>query len=220
MKEKYLILDFGKVIAGPTTGSWLLTKKFYELIDMTKFNIDKFDFACNSYGSILSLKITTLEEEYAMLQDFYKYILVACDYTNIDMDVVAKIAYDRVYKNDKYTLYDGVYEELTMLKEKYTLIMLTDNLPSVIPYLKTYNLYKFFTKVYVSSVYGLEKRNGAFFDFPIKDFNISVGEAIFVDDNEKLLDIAVQKGLDVRLMDRNKSVDKSKYKIINNLFSV
>lgn len=31
---------------------------------------------------------------------------------------------------------------------------------------------------------------------------IKQGETIFIDDNEELLDIAVTKGLDVRLMDR------------------
>ena len=36
-------------------------------------------------------------------------------------------------------------------------------------------------------------------------------------DNEELLDVAVTKGLDVRLMDREGVVSNSKYKVINNL---
>ena len=69
-------------------------------------------------------------------------------------------------------------------------------------------------------MYGEEKKDGLFFDNPIRDYNIKQGEAIFVDDNEKLLDIAVGNGLDVRLMDREKKIEKSKYKIIHNLFNI
>ena len=38
MKKKYLILDFGKVLAGPTTGHWFITPKFLELVDMNYVN--------------------------------------------------------------------------------------------------------------------------------------------------------------------------------------
>ena len=35
MNYKYIILDFGKVLAGPTTGEWFITPKFIELVDMS-----------------------------------------------------------------------------------------------------------------------------------------------------------------------------------------
>ena len=79
--------------------------------------------------------------------------------------------------------------------------------------MKTYNLFGFFEKIYISSFYGVEKKDGELFDFPIKDFNIKPGEAIFIDDNELNLDIGKEKGLDVMLMDREKKVKISKYKI-------
>ena len=61
------------------------------------------------------------------------------------------------------------------------------------------------------------KKDKRFFDFPIKDFNIKKGEALFIDDTEINLDAAKEKGFDVLLMDREKVVSKSKYKIIHNL---
>ena len=36
MKYKYIILDFGKVLAGPTTGDWFITPKFEKVIDKAK----------------------------------------------------------------------------------------------------------------------------------------------------------------------------------------
>ena len=73
--------------------------------------------------------------------------------------------------------------------------------------------------MYISSIYGTKKEYGDFFDYPIKDFNIEPSEAIFVDDNEKLLDVAIKKGFNVRLMDRE-NTEFSKYNKINNLFEL
>ena len=120
----------------------------------------------------------------------------------------------------KYTLYDNIYNELNILKEKYKLILLTDNWPCVIDYLNKYNLYNYFDKIYVSSFYGVEKKDKVFFDYPINELNIIVGEALFIDDNELNLDIAKEKGLDVILMDRENIIKESKYKIINNLIDL
>lgn len=97
------------------------------------------------------------------------------------------------------------------------MILLSDNWPSVIEYMKEKDIYNYFEKVYVSSIYGQQKKDGMFFDNPIKDFDIKPSEAIFIDDNEKLLDIAITKGLDVKLMDRENKIENSKYEIINNL---
>ena len=59
-----------------------------------------------------------------------------------------------------------------------------------------------------------------FFDNPIRDFNIKKNEAIFIDDNETLLEVASSKGFEVRLMDREGRLKNSKFKIINNLRSI
>ena len=49
------------------------------------------------------------------------------------------------------------------------------------------------------------------------NLNIKKGEAIFIDDNEGLLEIALNKGFEVRLMDRERKIEKSKFKIIHDL---
>ena len=98
--------------------------------------------------------------------------------------------------------------------------MLSDNWPSVIDYMKENEIYNYFEKLYVSSIYGQKKKDRLFFDNPIKDFKINKGEAIFIDDNEKLLEIAQEKGLDVRLMDRENKVKDSEFIIIHKLSEI
>ena len=219
MKYKYLVLDFGNVLAMAANGDWDMTPTFVELIDINKINMDRYKYAKKKYNYILSEHIVTLEEEYDMFMRYYSNLLNYC-YDTVDDNIIRKIAYDRTYKNDKYVLCDNVINELKELKEKYTLLMLSDNWPCVIPYLKENNMYDYFDKIYVSSIYGVEKKDGVFFDYPIKDFNIKIGEALFIDDNENNLDIAKEKGFDCMLMDRKNKVDNSKYTIINNLNNI
>ena len=93
--------------------------------------------------------------------------------------------------------------------------MLSDNWPNEINYLKKQNIDQYFTKKYISSMYGKRKQDEVLFDYPIKELDIKENEAIFIDDNEELLDIAAKKGLLVLHMDRNKTIKTSKYKIIH-----
>lgn len=215
---KYLILDFGNVIAYPETRKWDITKKFEELIDMNLFDYDKFKEIRKKYKDILSEKIDTLDEEYDMFLRFYNSILSEMNLENYNKKIAEEIAYDRTYNNDKYILFNNVINELKNLKEKYTLILLTDNWPCAIPYLKEKNIYDYFDKIYISSFYGVEKKDGLFFNYPIRDFNIKKGEALFIDDKEENLDIASSYDMDVMLMDRFNEIDGSNYPIISDLF--
>lgn len=217
MNYKYIILDFGKVIAAPTTGNWDITPKFLELIDINKMDMEEFKRLRIKYQDILSENIATLEEEYDMFFRFYNGILSNFKYSE---DISKQIAYDRTYNFNKYTLYDEIHKELDSLKEKYHLILLTDNWPCVIDYLKEYKLYDYFEKIYVSSIYGVEKKDKLFFDYPINDFKLNPSEVLFVDDYELNLDIAKEKGFKVKLMDRKNEVKTSKHKIINNLLDI
>ena len=94
------------------------------------------------------------------------------------------------------------------------------DLPSVIDYLKYYNLYDYFDKVYVSSIYGVKKNYKKFYKYVIDDYNRKKGEALFVDDSDDNLDNACEMGFDVLLMDRDNKVNQNKYKIINNLLNI
>lgn len=216
-KIKYVILDFGKVLAAPTTGDWFITPIFLKLVDMRGIDHERLQEAIRSHHDILSRRIYTLEEEYQMFYDFYDAILSDVHYLKNSRELISKIAFHMTYQEDKYTFYTGVKEELDHLTAKYKLLMLTDNWPCVIPILRNHQLYHYFEKVYVSSFYGVLKEEGVFFDYPICDFQIEEGEAIFIDDNEALVDIAVQKGLIGKVMDRERRLVRSKHPIVHDL---
>ena len=214
---KYVILDFGKVLAAPTTGDWFMTPCFLENIDINLIDKNKFKEALVKYGYIKDGIITTLEKEYECFYNFYSKVLREINYPKYSDDIVKKIAYNFTYQNDKYTFYNNIEKELEKLNQKYILILLTDNWPCVNKILDEKNLTKYFEKIYISYIYGIQKKDIDLFDYPINDFNIKENEAIFIDDNEELLNIAKTKKLQVKLMDRENIIKNSKYDIINDL---
>lgn len=215
---KYIILDMGKVLVEPTTGYWTITPTFRKNVDIDKIDKNRLKEAVKSCSIYLDGRAKNLEEEYNVILKYYIELFKAVEYA-IPEHNLENIVRDFVYnENDnKYYLYDDVKEELQRLSKNHTILMLSDNWPCAEEYLKKYDIYKFFTKIYISSVYGVQKKEGIFFNYPINDFKIKKGEALFIDDNEGLLDIAAEKGLDVMLMDRRNTVEKSKYKVIHSL---
>lgn len=211
----------GKVLVEPTTGDWYITPVFIKNVDMDRIDTEALINSMKQFGPLLDSKMETLEEEYNMLYDFYKKALLMVGY-DIPEKNLKNIIDDFVYNvtDTKYYLYDDVTDQLERLSKKYKVLLLSDNWPCAIEYLKKHNIYRFFEKVYISSVYAERKKDGIFFDRPIKDFDIKPGEALFVDDNEKLLDIAVQKNFNVLLMDRTGKQKCSRYKIINELLDL
>lgn len=214
---KYVVLDFGKVLAGPTTGEWFLTPKFYELVDMSFISLPEIKNAIEECNPILSRKMVTQEEEYQAFLEFYELILKKVNYPKITDSLIQALAFDFAYEEEKYTFYDGVEEELKRLSQKFPLILLSDNWPSVLPILKKHHLDIYFQEIYISSIYQEKKEEGTFFRHPLEDFSILKGEALMVDDNEKLLEVASKEGYQVRLMDREKKVSTSKYPILHSL---
>ena len=185
---------------------------------MNKVNKEDILLSISKHNDIISRPAKTLEEEYQMFYDLYEIIFKDINY-EVNEDIIHSLAHNFTYEDDKYGFYDNIEEELKYLSKKYKLILLSDNWPCALPIMKNRGLDKYFEKMYISSIYNSKKEEGIFFDYPINDFNIKDGEAIFVDDNESLLDVAITKCLDVRLMDRDNTVE-SKYIKINNLFEL
>lgn len=213
---KYLILDMGRVLVEPASGDWLVTNAFLTNVDIKNIDKDKLKEAIKTSRYLLDGKVETLQDEYKMVMTFYKTVFQKIDY-NIEKEKLENIVNNFVYDegDSKYLLYKNVKEDLEKLSQKYTILMLSDNWPCAFNYLKKHEIDKYFAKIYISSVYGNMKKDKVLFDYPINEFNIKENEALFIDDNEELLDIAVEKGMNVLHMDRNKTLTTSKYEIIH-----
>lgn len=216
-KEKYLILDFGNVIAGAATGNWFITPNFFKIIDKERFDIDMFNKCIGKYGELISTKLIKEEEEYEIFTKLYTNILKDMNYEGNIEEFSKKIAYDFTYNDNKYVLFKDAKENLEKLSQKYKLLLLSDNWPCVFRIMKDWNIDKYFDKLYVSSVYHAKKEEKLLFDYLINDYGITKGEAIFIDDKEELVGIGYEKGLTPIVMDRNNEYGNCKYRKISSL---
>lgn len=214
---KYLILDFGKVLAGPGTENWFLTPNFYKIIGINEIDLNKFEKAIQKCDSIISRKMKNEEDEYKAFCEVYYNVLKIMGYEKNIEENSKKVAYDFVFNDNKFSLYLDTKENLERLSKKYKLILLSDNWPSVYRVMKNWKIDVFFDNIYVSSIYKETKKDKVFFDYPINEYNIKKDEAIFVDDNIELLKIAEEKGLLPILMDRENEIKECKYKVIKSL---
>ena len=135
-KTKYLILDFGLVLGKPKTGNWFITPNFYEIIGKNKIDLKRLNVLFNKYNENISKKIITKEEEYKAFKEFYLNILNELKIVKNEEETAEKLAEDFVYNEDKYIMYDDVYEFLEKQSQKYILILLSDNWPCVYTILK------------------------------------------------------------------------------------
>ena len=174
MKVKYLVLDFGKVLAYPVSGNWFITPNFYKYVDKNKIKIEDLKIAFNqNAGKEIGDILENEKEEIEMFKNFYKKAFKQIKYENKNIDDISlNCAIDFVKNNDKYKLYDDTYLSLEKLSKKYKLICLSDNWPSGRRYMKDLKIYDLFEKVYISSDYGYTKKELLLFDHPIKDFDI------------------------------------------------
>lgn len=217
MERKCLILDFGKVLAYPVSEHWFITPECWNILDKEKVDEKKLKESMKKYNYILDEFVKTEQEELKMFTKFYNKVLKEINYNESSKKESEKLAKDCVFNDNKYKIYEDVKESLKILSKRYTLLLLSDNWPSAIRMMKNYEIYEYFDKIYISSIYEYKKENKIFFDFPITDYNIKEGQVIFIDDNIDLLEIAEEKGLVPILMDRDKNIEQSKYKTINSL---
>lgn len=219
MNKDYLILDFGNVLAGPTTDNWFITPNFFKIVNRDKVKLEKLKDAIKKYGYYLNMPMKNEAEEFVCFSEFYRNILEDMEYPLTD-DIVEEIADDWTFNDAKYKFYPDVIKELEYLSQKYKLLLLSDNWPSVLRIMHNNDTYKYFERIYISSMYGCVKNEGTFFDYPIQDYALKNKKTIFVDDDSKNLDASFKKGLTPIMMDRANEVAKTKYKKINSLFNL
>src|SRR5574344_155350 len=126
-------------------------------------------------------------DEYMYFFDFYYDMLTELGFEITDA-MIEELADDWTFNDEKFKFYPKIKEELSYLNEKYKLLVLSDNWPSVLRIMHNNDTYKYFDRIYVSSIYECIKSEKIFFEYPIKDYNLEGKKTIFVDDDVRNLD--------------------------------
>lgn len=212
----YLFLDFGQVLAYPTTGEWFITPFMEQYIKERGFDKEEILSKIKYHRTLLDSKLLTMEQEEAMFYELFSSIFDLCNYrvSHSDLQVIAD---DITYSTNKYQMFKDVREELIELKNRHNLILLSDNWPCGEYLMDHWNLSEYFKKLYISSYYGIKKDDQGFFRIPMDEFGITPEEITFVDDGDVPLETATSMGIKVYKMDRYNKLTNDKYPVIHNL---
>ena len=120
---KYIVIDFGKVIAGPCLENWFIMPKFHELVG--DISMDILSPLISKHNHHFSYIMKTEEDEYHNFYNFFKDLLK--DLNKVEDEAVIKaLAHDWTYNDDKFKFYDNVEKELEHLSAKYKIILLSE----------------------------------------------------------------------------------------------
>lgn len=219
--KKALLFDSGRVLNRATTGHWFITPNFFDYVSRHQWNA--LDDARLREGFTEALKyidsqrlISTREEEYTHFIKYYEILFGILDTITIGNDQIELLAYDYVYKNDKYTFFDDVKEVIPQLFSNYKLAIVSDAWPSLEHIYIDANLRRYFESFIISSQLGTLKPDACMYKTALNELGVTPEEAIFIDDNPRNCEGAMSLGIDAVLLSRDKNAYMH-YKNLNTL---
>lgn len=219
--KKALLFDSGRVLNRATTGHWFIIPSFFDYV--SKHEWDALEDAQLREGFTEALKyidsqplISTREEEYIHFVKYYEILFKLLDSITIGNDQIKLLAYDYVYKNDKYTFFDDVKEVIPQLCNDYKLAIVSDAWPSLEHIYVHADLRRYFESFIISSQLGTLKPDARMYETALNELGVTPEEAIFIDDNPRNCEGAMVLGIDAVLLCRDKNAYMH-YKNLNTL---
>ena len=229
---KGLLIDSGRVLNFAATGDWSYSPNFFEIVNKDKFNNiskDKRDEAFRkawSYINNISL-IQTVEEEWKHFLEFFIIIKNELPELKIDDEKLKLLTDDFVLNYDKYIFFKDVFEVLPRLNQNYKLCLVSDAWPSLRNVYKKAGFYDYFDAIIISSEIGVTKPNEKMYKTAIKSLNLTSSEVLFIDDNPKNCDGALNLGIKSIVLNRNtlsrsyiKYIKKSNLHVVKDMYKL
>lgn len=217
MIVKNIIFDIGGVLASPKTGNWFITNNFFNILDENLIDKERLNESLKKYLYLQTQEPKTEEEEHAMFSNYYYKVLEYLKYPNLSKEIVNKIADDCVYNDEKFIFYEDVKPILEELSKSYNLYIISNGWPSSLRVLKNKDIYNYFKKVYISSLYTTSKEENLFDIFLNNQQEVKPEESLYIDDRRHIIDKAKEYNFNLLLMDRNNQYQDYNITIIKNM---
>lgn len=229
---KGLLIDSGRVLNFAATRDWSYSPNFFKIVSKDKFNNiskDKRDEAFRkawSYINNITL-MQTIEEEWKHFLEFFIIIKNELPELEIDDKILKLLTDDFVLNYDKYIFFKDVFEVLPILNQNYKLRLVSDAWPSLRNVYKKAGFYDYFDAIIISSEIGVTKPNEKMYKTAIKSLNLTSNEVIFIDDNPKNCEGALNLGIKSIVLNRNtlsrsyiKYIKKSNLNVVKDMYKL
>jgi len=226
---KGILIDSGRVLNDPVTGSWSYSPNFFDIVGKDNFNKipkGKRQLAYRkAWAYINSINVVSnIEEEWRYFSQFFRILSVELPELDINAEKQKLLTDDMVLNFDKYTFFHDVAEIIPRLSEKFKLAVVSDAWPSLREVYRKADLLKYFNTMIISSELGVTKPSEEMYRTAIKDLGVNEKDIVFVDDNVKNCDGANTIGIESIVLNRdiktrmyNRIIVRSKYKIVKDL---
>lgn len=199
LKYSGIFFDLGWTLMRPSSGDWIITDKVREFIDPQIFNSippKKLQAASAKASAYLRDEIIlTEEEELDRFTHFYTTAAENLPELKLTREQVEIIAYDKVFNDSNYLLFDDVKGALAQLKQRYKLGVISDTWPSIKRVLTNMGIYDCFDNLTMSYELGVTKPHPKMYKHALKAMGLPAHETIFIDDIETNLDGAYAFGI-------------------------
>lgn len=206
---KAILFDSGKVLNQPATGHWFITPNFWQHVDKVKYQkidskkVSRAFREANKYIEAQST-IITKEDEYQYFLKFYTIFSENVPELEMGVEQIEAVAKDLVFNPLKYVFYKDALEMIPQLASKYQLGIVSDAWPSLLDVYREQNFEDYFETIVISSMIGVTKPHEKMYITALEALNISVEQAVFVDDNLQNCIGAMKVGIHSVLLCRNK----------------
>ncbi|MFL0198519.1 HAD-IA family hydrolase [Clostridium sp. WILCCON 0269] len=230
-KIKAILMDSGKVLNKPVTGSWFITPNFFDYVDKKQFNLlsdSQIRKALSKAGKYISNQnlIISEEDEYKHFLEYYDIFSKSLPQLKLKDKDVQAITKDLVYNYNKYVFFEDAVNLVPKLSKKYKLAVVSDAWPSLEKVFINANLRDYFSSFVISSIKGVTKPNELMYKTALQELDVSPEEAIFIDDIIRNCDGAIDLGINSFVLCRDWRVylytkfTHRNYNVIKSLYDI
>ena len=218
---KAILFDAGDTLTRPTTGNWFVPPGFTPLFEeLGGIDSEPLRRAFqNAYGYLSDHhQSNTEQQEYEQFLEFYRMFLTEIQYPHLTETLIADLAYNMVYNDEKFCFFDDVFTVIPRLTQRFSLGIVSDTWPSLERVFRKQNLRHYFSTFVMSSTLGICKPQPGIYEAALEELQVAPHEAIFVDNSLSNVEGAANLGIHGIMIDRyNKHDAMTKFPVITNL---
>lgn len=203
---KHLIFDCGGVLVYPRLGEWNLPFGAAEILGPRARELysSKYLTAYRQSAHWLdeSRLVADVEEERGLRREFVRSIDDFMGW-NLTQGEIGRLTDDFTDNIRRYGFFEDVAPWLTRWKERYSLGMLSDAMPSILGFMEQFGVLHLFDAAVISTQVGATKPDRRMYEAILSALNARPEDCLFVDDRANNLEGAVAVGMRAVQMSRS-----------------
>lgn len=187
---KGILLDSGRVLNAPASGSWWMPPNFFSFVDEAAFRAIPAARRRRAFAAAASavaepeLIETEAGEEKAFLR-LYRVLARELPELHLGEPEEEGLARDLTYNPGKSRFYEDAAELLPDLSARFRLALVSDAWPSLEAVYSAAGLRAYFSSFVISSRLGTAKPDPRMYRRALEELGLGPGEVVFVDDSKR-----------------------------------